>query len=93
MKDPHSVILKPVITEKSTFATDLHNAYTFRVPMDTNKIEIRQSIETLFDVKVRSVNTLVQRGKWRRRGRSIGRAKNWKKAVVELAEGNTIDVL
>jgi large subunit ribosomal protein L23 len=89
----YQVIKKPVMTEKASDAMQARNAYTFRVPMDANKIEIRHSIERLFDVKVLSVNTLIQRGKWRRRGQSVGQAKNWKKAVVALAEGSTIDVL
>lgn len=89
----YRIIKKPVITEKASDATVVRNAYTFRVPVDANKVEIRQAVEKLFDVKVLSVNTLRVKGKWRIRGRSIGRTQPWKKAMVELAEGNTIDVL
>lgn len=89
----YRVIQKPVITEKATDGTAERNAYTFRVPRDVNKVQIRQAVEGLFDVKVKSVNTLRVRGKWRRRGRSIGRTQEWKKAMVVLEEGQTIDVI
>ena len=92
MKDPHTIILKPVITEKSTFATDLNNAYTFRVASDSNRIEIKNAIEDIFDVKVKKVNTLKQRGKRKRIGRSIGFTSGFKKAVVTLHPGYKIDV-
>jgi len=89
----YQIIEKPVITEKASDETGKRNAYTFRVPLDANKVEIRQAVQQLFDVKVRRVNTLHVSGKWRVRGRSIGKTRNWKKAVVVLAEGDTIDVL
>jgi len=89
----YQVIQKPVITEKATDGTIVRNAYTFRVPQDANKVQIREAVESLFDVKVRSVNTLSVKGKWRRRGRNIGRTQEWKKAMVVLGEGQTIDVL
>ena len=89
----YRIIRKPVITEKASDETGKRNAYTFRVPLDANKVEIRQAVQQLFDVKVRRVNTLRVSGKWRVRGRSIGKTQNWKKAVVVLAEGDTIDVL
>jgi len=89
----YRIIKKPVITEKASDATGIRNAYTFRVPTDANKVEIRQAVEQLFEVKVKSVNTLIVRGKWRIRGRSIGRSQAWKKAMVVLEEGQTIDLL
>lgn len=89
----YRIIEKPVITEKASDETGKRNAYTFRVPLDANKVEIRQAVQQLFDVKVRRVNTLRVSGKWRVRGRSIGKTRNWKKAVVVLADGDTIDVL
>lgn len=92
MKDPHTIILKPLITEKSTFATDLNNAYTFRVASDSNRIEIKNAVEDIFDVKVKKVNTLKQRGKRKRIGRSIGFTSGFKKAVVTLQPGYKIDV-
>ena len=89
----YRIIKKPVVTEKASDAMGSRNAYTFRVPVDANKVEVRQAVEQLFDVKVKSVNTLRVRGKWRIRGRSIGRSQAWKKAIVVLGEGQTIDLL
>lgn len=89
----YRVIEKPVITEKASDQTVVRNAYTFRVPKDANKVEIRTAVERLFDVKVLDVNTLRVKGKWRRRGYTIGRTREWKKAMVVLADGQTIDVL
>jgi len=89
----YHIIKKPVVTEKATDDTARRNAYAFRVPVDANKIEIRNAVEQLFSVKVKSVNTLNVSGKWRVHGRSIGKTKNWKKAMVVLADGDSIDVL
>lgn len=89
----YQIIKKPVITEKATDQTAARNAYTFRVPVDANKIEIRQAVEKLFDVHVTSVNTARVGGKYRRRGYTIGRTPDWKKAIVTLREGEMIDVL
>ena len=89
----YQIIKKPVITEKTTDQTVNRNAYTFQVPRNANKIEVRAAVEKLFDVKVTSVNTLRVKGKWRRRGRTVGMTPEWKKAVVQIAEGQTIDVL
>ena len=89
----YRIIQKPVITEKASDGTAIRNAYTFCVPVDANKVEIRQAVQQLFDVKVKSVNTLRVRGKWRIRGRSIGRSQAWKKAMVVLEDGQTIDLV
>ena len=89
----YRVIQKPVITEKATNDMYGRNAYHFRVPVDANKVEIRQSVETLFDVKVSSVNTLRVSGKSRRRGWRAGHTASWKKAMVTLAEGYEIEVI
>jgi len=88
----YQVIKKPVITEKATNDNIERNAYTFRVPVDANKVEIRQAVETLFDVKVTGVNTLRVGGKQRRRGWRAGRTADWKKAMVTLADGYNIEV-
>ncbi len=93
LEDSYQIIRKPIITEKATDATSHRNAYTFRVPLSANKIEIRGAVERLFDVKVKSVNTLRTKPKWRRRGRSIGQTPVWKKAVVVLAEDQAIELL
>jgi large subunit ribosomal protein L23 len=89
----YHIIQKPVITEKASDDTARRNAYHFRVPVDANKIEIRRAVEKLFDVTVLSVNTATVHGKVRRRGYIAGSTKAWKRAMVTLAEGNTIDVL
>ncbi|NOT29402.1 MAG: 50S ribosomal protein L23 [Planctomycetes bacterium] len=91
-RDYH-LIRRPLVTEKATDESARRNAYTFRVPRDANKIEIRQAVERIFSVKVLGVNTLSVKGKWKIRGRSIGRTQAWKKAMVVLQEGQTIDVL
>jgi len=89
----YQIIQAPVLTEKGTDDTSDRNAYHFRVPVDANKIEIRQAVERLFNVKVKQVNTLRVLGKARRRGYVAGQTPNWKKAMVTLHEGNTIEIL
>ena len=89
----YRVILEPVLTEKGTDDTGDRNAYHFRVPRDANKIEIRQAVEQLFKVKVLKVNTLRMMGKMRRRGYVAGSTPDWKKAMVTLKEGDTIEIL
>ena len=87
----YEVLRAPVITEKSTLISE-HNQFVFQVPLDASKPEIRAAVEGLFDVKVDAVNTLRVKGKTKRwRGR-IGRRSDHKKAVVTLAEGQSIDV-
>ena len=87
----YSIILAPVITEKSTQGSE-HNQVTCRVTQDSTKPEIKQAVEALFDVKVKAVNTLNQKGKVKRfRGR-LGKRNDVKKAIVTLEEGQMIDV-
>lgn len=87
------IIKKPHVTEKTADDMGGRNAYTFQVPVDANKVEIRQAIEQLFKVKVLAVNTLRAPQKAKRRGWSMGKTPAWKKAMVTLAEGQSIDVL
>jgi large subunit ribosomal protein L23 len=89
----YRLIHKPVITEKATDDTATRNAYHFRVPLEANKVEIRQAVEKLFDVRVTAVNTTVVRGKYRRRGWTAGRTPAWKRAMVTLREGDTIEIV
>lgn len=85
------LLRSPVITEKATLLSE-HNQVTFRVPMDANKVEVRKAVEIVFGVKVTAVNTIVTKGKTKRfRGRA-GRRADVKKAIVTLAEGESIDV-
>ena len=85
------ILRRPVITEKATLMSE-HNQVSFFVPMDADKFEVKAAVEELFKVKVTSVNTLISKGKAKRfRGRP-GKRADAKKAVVTLAEGNSIDV-
>jgi large subunit ribosomal protein L23 len=87
----YGVLLSPVITEKSTLGSE-NNQVTFRVPLTASKPEIKAAVESLFEVKVKAVNTIRQNGKVKRvRGR-VGKRSDYKKAVVSLAEGHSIDV-
>ncbi len=87
MKDRHSIIVRPVITEKSTLLKERNREVCFEVPRDANKIEIKKAVEELFKVKVETVRTQTKLGKVRRVGRSSGKTKDWKKAFVKLKEG------
>jgi large subunit ribosomal protein L23 len=87
----YDVILSPVITEKSSEASE-SNQVVFRVRLDATKPQIKDAVEKLFGVKVLAVNTLTRKGKTKRFRGIEGRQKNIKKAVVKLAEGEKIDV-
>jgi large subunit ribosomal protein L23 len=87
VRTPQSVVVRPVLTEKSTALTVSQNVITFDVARDANKIEIRHAVETLFSVKVDSVRIVKVSGKIKKVGKSIGRAQDRKKAYVKLAAG------
>ena len=87
----YDLILSPMITEKSTLGAE-NNQVTFRVPLTASKPEIKAAIELLFDVKVKAVNTLRQNGKVKRFQGRKGRRSDYKKAMVCLEEGHSIDV-
>jgi large subunit ribosomal protein L23 len=87
----YDVILSPVITEKATNASE-HNKVIFKVAMDATKPQIKDAVEKLFDVKVKSVNTLRRRGKWKIFKGRVGRQSDSKRAIVTLEEGQKIDV-
>jgi large subunit ribosomal protein L23 len=87
----YDMIRKPVITEKATMASE-HGGVVFEVSMNATKPEIKEAVETLFNVKVKAVNTTITKGKVKKfRGRP-GKRRDVKKAYVTLVEGNTIDV-
>ncbi len=94
---PHEIIKRPILTEKSTQLQEKYNRYVFEVDMRANKLQIKDAIEKLFGVRVKKVNTLIVPGKRRvrytRRGIIKGKKKPYKKAIVTLAEGDTIDLL
>lgn len=88
---PEQVIKRPIVlTEKAALLKEEDNQVVFEVDPKANKIQIKSAVETLFDVKVESVNTLIQRGKVKRLGRRYLKKPNWKKAVVTLGEGDDI---
>jgi large subunit ribosomal protein L23 len=88
---PESIIRKPIfLTEKSNTLRG-KNQVIFEVLRDANKVQIKDAVQKLFNVKVESVNTMVYRGKDRRMGRGYAKMQNWKKAVVTLREGDNID--
>jgi large subunit ribosomal protein L23 len=91
MMDPRQVIRNPVVSEKS-YALIAQNKYTFRVHPDAHKTQIRTAVEEIFDVRVRDVRTLQIRSKPKRRGWTSGRTRSWKKAIVELAPGERIEL-
>ncbi|MBN2397775.1 MAG: 50S ribosomal protein L23 [Deltaproteobacteria bacterium] len=88
----YSVIKKPVVTEKSTIAREEENKYLFEVDRGATKIDIRNAVEKIFKVSVVDVHTINVSGKKKRVGRVIGRRRNWKKAVITLAPGSSIEV-
>jgi large subunit ribosomal protein L23 len=89
--NPHDVIRRPLVTEKSNIGREEQNLVTFAVDPRANKHDIRRAVEQLFDVKVLAVRTLRMQGKTRRVGRFLGRKPAWKKAIVKLAEGQAIE--
>ena len=88
----HQTIVRPVITEQTSSAFQERAEYTFEVHPQATKPQIRTAIEQLFGVKVTGVWTSNQRGKVRRVGATAGRRPNWKKAIVKLREGDTIEI-
>jgi large subunit ribosomal protein L23 len=89
---PHQVIVRPVVTEKSNDLVASKNQYVFEVHKDANKIEIRSAVEMVFGVRVSAVRTQFVRGNTRRVGRFYGKRPSWKKAIVTLHDGDSIDL-
>ena len=89
--DASQVIIRPVVSEKSFVLAEI-GKYTFRVHPDAHKTQIRQAIEELFDVRVRDVRTSSVKSKPKRRGYTSGRSRTWKKAIVQVGEGDTIPI-
>jgi large subunit ribosomal protein L23 len=90
MREPHAIILRPTVTEKGT-ALKEQNKYCFEVDRRANKIEVKRAVEVLFNVKVAAVHTVAMRGRVKRVGRFSGRTPDWKKAIVTLKEGHSIE--
>ena len=87
----YEIIHRPLITEKTTIQKESFNQVSFEVDRKANRVEIRRAIEKIFNVRVAGVRTLQIKGKVKRRGRILGKRKDWKKAVVTLMPGERID--
>jgi len=91
LKDDYMVVRAPLLSEKGSDLGETHNQYFFKVALEANKIQIKRAIERLYKVKVANVNTMRMSGKRKQLRRKIGRTPDWKKAVVTLKEGHTIE--
>jgi large subunit ribosomal protein L23 len=87
----HDTIIKPLITEKTSIQKEMFNQVSFEVDRRANRIEIKRAIETIFKVRVADVKTMQIVGKTKRRGRTLGKRRDWKKAIVKLMPGEKID--
>lgn len=90
--DLKDILVRPLITEKTTTFLGNDRTYAFEVGLDANKRQVKRAIESFYGVSVDSVRTLVVRGKVKRFGRHFGKRKNWKKAYVTLTEGDSINI-
>ena len=87
----YNVIKRPIVTEKTSIQKESDNQITFEVDKDANRVQIRKAVEEIFKVQVIGVRTAHVRGKFKQRGRIIGKRRDWKKAVVKLTPGQRID--
>ena len=87
----HEVLLRPMVTEKTLGRAERRNTYTFEVAANANKVQIREAVQKVFKVTVTGVRTQTCHGKMRRMGRSIGRTADWKKAIVRVKAGDSIE--
>ena len=87
----YDIIIRPLITEKTSIQKEDHNQVSFEVDRRANRVEIRRAIEKIFDVRVANVRTMQVKGKVKQRGRVVGKRRNWKKAIVNLMPGERID--
>jgi len=90
-KSEFTIVREPLLSEKGSDLGEKHNQYFFRVALDANKIEIKRSVEKLYKVAVVNVNTMRMSGKRKQLRRKVGRTPDWKKAVVTLKEGHSIE--
>jgi large subunit ribosomal protein L23 len=87
----HEIIIRPLITEKTSIQKEMFNKVSFEVDRRANRIEIKQAIESIFNVRVASVKTMQITGKTKQRGRITGKRRDWKKAIVTMMPGERID--
>lgn len=92
MKSPYDVIRRPLITEKANIDKERRNTFHFEVPVTVDRQEIKEAVEVVFKVHVEDVRTQIVRGKEKRMGRFLGKRPTWKKAIVTLKAGDTIDI-
>jgi large subunit ribosomal protein L23 len=92
VKTANEIIYQAIISEKGTILRDEQNCYVFKVHVQANKIEIKRAIEKAFAVKVLDVKTINMKGKAKRLGRYEGKRSEWKKALIRLKEGDSIDI-
>ncbi len=92
MKDPRTIVKRAMISEKGSLMLEKANTYVFEVAPDCNKFEIKRAVELIFNVNVVSVRTMNMYGKTKRLGVYLGRRSHWKKALVKLKEGQTIEL-
>ena len=88
---PHEIIRRPIVTEKTTLQKEANNQVCFEVDRRANRVEIKKAVETLFNVRVSAVQTINVTGKHKRRGRVLGKQRDWKKATVRLLPGERIE--
>lgn len=88
----HEILRRPRLTEKGSRAAETQPTAVFEVPRDANKTEIKNAVQSVFNVEVKTVRTMIVRGKTKRRGKNTGRRPNWKKAIITLAEGQELDL-
>lgn len=91
MDNSYGIIKRPLITEKTNIQKEESNQVTFEVDPNANRIEISRAVESIFNVKVAKTRTMHVKGKFKRRGRILGKRKDWKKAIVTLMPGQRID--
>ncbi len=87
----YNIIKRPILTEKTNIQKDQYNQVTFEVDSRANRIEVKRAVEQIFNVQVADIRTMHVEGKFKRRGRILGKRRNWKKAVVKLMPGQRIE--
>lgn len=92
MMEPRKIVRRALVTEKGTQIREAANQYLFEVDPKANKLQIKKAIESIFSVKVEEVRTVGMQGKTKRMGVHVGRRPHWKKAIVTLKEGQTIEL-
>jgi len=89
--NPYEIVKRPLITEKGSIQKEVNNQLSFEVDRKANRVEIRHAVEKIFNVRVVKVRTMQMKGKVKRVGRTLGKRRDWKKAIVTLAGGDNIE--